>query len=92
MTQWYRNRYFHEKNVYTTNIPPGKNILFPTSAPQLYVSANLHLYNYIPEENGVVIALNLSPFSAEQFLLFLCNGYQMIQIKSYHTIQMAINS
>lgn len=63
MTQWYRNRCIHEKNVYTASVPLGKNILFPTSTAQLYVSTNPHFYNCIPEEKWAVIALNSPPFS-----------------------------
>lgn len=70
MTQWNRNKCIHEKNVYTTSIPLGKNILFSTFTPQLYVSTNPHLYNYIPEEKEAAIALNSSPFSPETVLTF----------------------
>ena len=65
MTQWYRNRCIHAKNIYTTSISLGKNILFPTSTPQLCVSTSPHLHIYIPEEKGAVIALNSSSFSPE---------------------------
>lgn len=58
--------------------PQGKNIVFPTSTTQLYVSTNLHLYNYITEEKGAVIILNPCPFSPKTsvtlFLLWLSNN------------------
>lgn len=60
--------------------PLGKNIVFPTSTTQLYVSTNPHLYNYITEEKGAVVTLKPCPFSPKTiFALFFFCGYQIMK-------------